>query len=103
MENNCNSRDACVRTAIACGMVEKTGAQVLRAFLQQAPPYLSPRGRILFGVQTIFVPRQRVESIVEEGDFDVLRRFSRCCIPSVAYVLRKRGGQGGGGEQGREG
>ncbi len=68
------------------------GVEVLREFLRQAPRFLSPRGRILFGVQAIFISQERVRSLVEESGFELFDRISRCCIPSTAYLLRRRGG-----------
>ena len=66
------------------------GTQVLQAFLQQAPQFLSRSGRVLFGLQTNFVPVERVESVVSASGFVVLDRVTRCCLPSLVYVLGQR-------------
>jgi release factor glutamine methyltransferase len=63
------------------------GTQVLREFLLHAPSHLSPRGRVLFGVQPIFVPDHRIHALVGQGRLVMLNRITRCCIPSTVYVL----------------
>jgi methylase of polypeptide subunit release factors len=66
------------------------GTDVLRQFLLQAPAHLSPRGRVVFGVQPIFVPDQRIDALVKQTQLAVLHRITRCCIPSTVYVLYDR-------------
>ncbi len=66
------------------------GTRVLREFLRQAPSYLTAQGRVLFGVQPVFLPARRVASVVEVTQFEVLESISRCCLPSRAYILKLR-------------
>ncbi len=63
------------------------GVQVLQAFLEQAHRFLAPHGRILFGLQPLFLPTARVERIVAETRWKIKRQVRRCCIPSIVYIL----------------
>ena len=63
------------------------GTLVLRDFLLHAPSHLSRRGRVLFGVQPMFVSDNRIRELVEQTHLTMLNRITRCCIPSVVYVL----------------
>jgi release factor glutamine methyltransferase len=63
------------------------GGGVLREFLLQAHHYLSHRGRILFGVQPIFLADNLSETIIAECNWEIRERYKPCCIPSVVYVL----------------
>ena len=65
------------------------GAEVLRSFLEQAHRFLTPRGRILFGVQPIFLPVRHIETIVADADWKIKQQVQRCCIGSVVYVLER--------------
>jgi release factor glutamine methyltransferase len=63
------------------------GTAVLDEFLSQAPSHLSPGGRVLFGVQPIFVPDDRVLALAEQSRLALLDRVTRWYIPSIVYVL----------------
>lgn len=63
------------------------GTLVLRDFLLHAPSHLSRRGRVLLGVQPMFVSDNRIRELVEQTHLTLLNRITRCCIPSVVYVL----------------
>ena len=65
------------------------GAEVLRDFLEQAHRFLTPRGRILFGVQPMFLPGVRIETLVADTRWAISQQVQRCCIPSVVYVLEQ--------------
>lgn len=63
------------------------GTTVLRSFLQQASRYTSDRGRVVFGVQEIFVPQETVSKAIRECGYTMLSRITRSMIPSVVYVV----------------
>lgn len=63
------------------------GLSVLRQFLSDAPPYLSGRGRLLFGVQHVFVSDAAVRKVIEDSPFDLQRTYDRRSIPAAVYVL----------------
>lgn len=65
------------------------GTQILRQFVQQAGDYLSTRGRVVFGVQEIFVPDQRVVDAVATGNLRIVGRVKKRSIPAIVYVLRR--------------
>ncbi len=67
------------------------GTSVLREFLRQAPEYLSPRGRVVFGVQDIFVPDAKVLEVLAETRLALQQRVTKRMVPSVVYVLEHRG------------
>lgn len=66
------------------------GTSVLRMFLREAPRFLSSSGRVLFGVQDIFVPDQLVVDAVAETELRIVDRFKKRSIPSVVYILEHR-------------
>lgn len=68
------------------------GLVVLRRFLDEAPVWLNPGGRVLFGVQRVFAPDTAVRSAIDRSDWELSERITRGWIPSVVYVLRA--GQG---------
>jgi len=63
------------------------GCVVLRQFLAGAVDYLAPGGRIIFGVQPMFVPDSKVEEVVSETPLSIAQRVKRRFTPAVAYVL----------------
>ncbi|MEN1680229.1 MAG: methyltransferase [Planctomycetota bacterium] len=63
------------------------GLSVLRRFLDQAPPHLKPGGRLLFGVQHVFVADEAVVAAIEASTFRLLRRHTRRAIPAEVYTL----------------
>lgn len=63
------------------------GMQVLREFLLRVPAHLSPRGRVLFGVQPMFVPDHSVQALIDASRLVLLNRITRRWIPSAVYVL----------------
>lgn len=69
------------------------GVQVLQAFLEQSHRFLTPHGRILFGVQPLFLPASRIEKIVAESRWSIKQQVRRCCIPSIVYVLEHTEGE----------
>lgn len=66
------------------------GTSVLRTFLQQSRQYLSPSGRVVFGVQDIFVPDQRIVEAVQDSELRICKRFKKRSIPSIVYILVHR-------------
>jgi release factor glutamine methyltransferase len=69
------------------------GSQVLRVFLERAHSFLRPRGRIVFGVQLVFLPLPRIEEIVDRANWVVVERIRRRWLPCVAYVVAHRNGK----------
>lgn len=65
------------------------GTAVLREFLRQAPRFLEPRGRILFGVQNIFVSDEQVLAAISDSELIMLERIKKRFVPSTVYVLAK--------------
>lgn len=63
------------------------GTAVLRSFLQQASRYTSDQGRVVFGVQEIFVPEETVSKAVHDCGYTMLSRITKSMIPSVVYVV----------------
>jgi len=63
------------------------GLVVLRKFLAAAPPHLSPTGRLLFGVQHVFVSDEAVRRAIDESPFSLQRRITRRGVPAAVYVL----------------
>ena len=63
------------------------GTKVLRQFLNEAGDYLSDRGRVVFGVQEVFVPDDRVVSAVEDSGLVLIGRHRKRFVPSVVYVV----------------
>lgn len=68
------------------------GLAVLRRFLAEAPGYLTPRGRVVFGVQHVFVTDEAVCAAIDASPLSLVRRVTRWPIPSAAYVLRRKAG-----------
>lgn len=63
------------------------GTSVLRQFLAEVPAYLTPRGRVIFGVQNMFVPDETVQHVVSATGLVIRRRLTKRFLPSTAYVL----------------
>jgi methylase of polypeptide subunit release factors len=63
------------------------GTKVLRDFLQHASKYTSDRGRVIFGVQDIFVPDAVVLDAIRDCGYKLLTRITKPMIPSVVYVV----------------
>lgn len=66
----------------------KDGTTVLREFLRRAPDYLSPAGRVVFGVQSIFVSDDTVCAVLRETGYTLTQRVTKRFVPSVVYVTR---------------
>lgn len=64
------------------------GLSVLRQFLGDAPPYLSTQGRLLFGVQHVFVSDEAVRKVIEASPFELQQTYQRPGVPAAVYVLR---------------
>ncbi len=64
------------------------GTRVLRRFLREAHPFLSDRGRVIFGVQNLFVPDAVVQQVIADCGYQLIERCQRRFIPATAYVLR---------------
>jgi len=69
------------------------GTQVLSRFLNQAKDFLTPRGRIVFGVQSLFVPESLVQSRVRDSGLFVEQRTVWKIPPSVCYVVSRHNRQ----------
>jgi release factor glutamine methyltransferase len=63
------------------------GTTVLRSFLLQAARYTSERGRVVFGVQEIFVPDPVVLKAISDCGYKMLSKITKPLIPSVVYVV----------------
>jgi methylase of polypeptide subunit release factors len=63
------------------------GTRVLAEFLNQSPRYLAPNGRVVFGVQNLFVPDSRVLTVVQRSGLRLDRRVRRSLIPSTVYIV----------------
>ena len=64
------------------------GTSVLREFLNQGAAFLSPQGRIVFGVQNMFVPDDLVLKVLEVCRMQLLQRVKRRMVPSCVYVVQ---------------
>jgi len=59
-----------------------------RTILARVPQFLSSRGRLLLGLNTIYVPRERTESLIAATPAVRLDRIIRTFIsPSEVYVI----------------
>jgi release factor glutamine methyltransferase len=65
------------------------GTAVLARFLQAAKGYLSDRGRVVFGVQPLFVSEDQVLNLIGSSGLLLQERSSSYLIPSVCYVLKQ--------------
>lgn len=63
------------------------GTSVLRSYLRQSPHFLSPRGRIVFGVQNVFVPDELVSRAISECGCRLRHRHRRRLVPACVYVV----------------
>jgi release factor glutamine methyltransferase len=68
------------------------GACVLRAFLSQSQNYLATDGRVVFGVQEVFLPDKTVQKVVAEASLEVIEKIKRGWLPSTAYSIGCSGG-----------
>lgn len=66
------------------------GLVVLRRFLAESPAYLTPRGRVLFGVQHVFVSDEAVTAAIAASPLRLIDRFTRRGLPAKVYVLAAR-------------
>lgn len=66
------------------------GLAVLRRFLADAPPRLTPTGRVVFGVQHVFVSDAAVRDAVGASPLRLVRRETRWPLPAAAYVCVAR-------------
>lgn len=64
------------------------GTQVLRAFLAEAIDFLAPEGRVVFGVQNIFVPEEVVQQVIQDCGYRLQQRSTKRMVPSCCYVVR---------------
>jgi HemK-related putative methylase len=64
------------------------GMDVLRRFLRDCPEFLAPHGRVVFGVQNVFVSDEQVRKVVAASALKLTARITRRLVPSVAYVLQ---------------
>jgi len=69
------------------------GTSVLREFLEQARRFVSDHGRVVFGVQEIFVPQTKVKEVVNASPFQLTQRVVKRGIPSAVYVVAARNSQ----------
>jgi len=63
------------------------GTEVLSRFLSDAQSFLTDRGRIAFGVQSVFVSDSLVHAIIESKGLVVIKRVASRFLPSVCYVV----------------
>lgn len=63
------------------------GLVVLRQFLAAAPAYLTPRGRVVFGVQHVFVSDEAVQRVIDQSPLRLASRFTRRGLPAEVYVV----------------
>lgn len=61
------------------------GLAVLRRFLADAPNFLTPTGRVLFGVQHVFVPDKAVVTAIEASPMRLNGRYTRRGFPAEVY------------------
>jgi release factor glutamine methyltransferase len=64
------------------------GTAVLSRFLQEAKGYLSDRGRIIFGVQPLFVSDALVVATIERNGLRLQQRKTQSLLPSVTYIVK---------------
>ena len=66
------------------------GTTVLREFLRQSRGFLSSAGRVVFGVQPLFVPEDKVREVIAGSELRLIQRVTKRFVPSVVYVLGHR-------------
>ncbi len=64
------------------------GTEVLTRFLTEAVPYLSPRGRVLFGVQNYFVPDPTICQVLDQCGYDLVERSKSWFVRSCCYLVK---------------
>jgi release factor glutamine methyltransferase len=69
------------------------GTSVLREFLKQSRRFVSDHGRVVFGVQEIFVPQAKVLEVVKASPFQLIQRVIKRGIPSAVYVVAAKNPQ----------
>ena len=62
------------------------GTELIQRFASEAAQFVSPRGRVLFGFQQVFVGETRVAQALAETPLSLQRRFTKWYIPSVVYI-----------------
>ncbi|MEM6799372.1 MAG: methyltransferase, partial [Planctomycetota bacterium] len=63
------------------------GLAVLRRFLAEAPAWLSPTGRVLFGVQHVFVSDEAVRRVIDASPMSLQQTYTRRSVPAEVYVV----------------
>ncbi len=63
------------------------GTDVLVRFLRDAKPRLTPTGRIVFGVQSIFIPDALIVEVLKREQMELKQRCRQRVPPSVCYVV----------------
>jgi len=66
------------------------GTQTLQRFLEQAPLFLKPNGKIMLGVNRFYVSEKQVLRIVESHQLLLIKRITRPFNPSTVYIMRKK-------------
>lgn len=64
------------------------GLVVLRRFLADCPAHLTATGRVLFGVQHVFVSDEAVCQAIDDSPMSLVERFTRRGVPAEVYVLQ---------------
>ncbi|MEM6328800.1 MAG: methyltransferase [Planctomycetota bacterium] len=64
------------------------GLAVLREFLAQAPRRLAPGGRVLFGVQHVFVADGAVRAAINASPLRLVQAYRRFGVPAEVYVAQ---------------
>lgn len=64
------------------------GTEVLSRFLHEAKDFLTDEGRVVFGVQHVFVPDQRICEVLEETGYRLIQRVEKAFVPACCYIVK---------------
>ncbi|MEZ6091753.1 MAG: methyltransferase [Pirellulaceae bacterium] len=64
------------------------GTQVLRRFLGEATHFLRDHGRVVFGVQNLFVSDALVLDVLRDCEYALVKRYQKRYVPSCCYVVQ---------------
>jgi release factor glutamine methyltransferase len=68
------------------------GHEVIARFLAEAPDKLTDNGRVLLGINRMYVSSERVHALAEERGLELLDSYSAWLNPSTVLVFRRPAG-----------
>lgn len=70
----------------------KYGCDIVNRFLNDASKMISPKGKIMLGVNTFFIDDSRMKEMIKENNLELIAIVSSKFNPSKAYVVRDESG-----------